>query len=312
MVPVVDASSALRRTDLNLMPALAVLLRHRHVTRAADALGIGQPAMSAALARLRRLFDDELLVRRGRVLELTPLGQALVEPLDHALAGLDRLLAVTAEFDPAVDRHSFTVAASDYVTLVLLRPLLEELYREAPGVSVSVLPVSGATVAALERSQIDMAVMPAELHRDDSTWMRSRPLFTDRYVPAVWVHNREIGDTLDREAIERLPYVGYRAEHGGGGAYVDVQLQELGIRPRVALTTLSFALMPSLLPGTPLFAFVHERLLELTPVARQLRTLRSTIDLAPISETLYWHTAAHSDPAHQWLRERIGTLAANL
>jgi LysR family transcriptional regulator, nod-box dependent transcriptional activator len=127
----VDTSSVLRRIDLNLVPALAALLDQRHVTRAAETLGIRQPAMSAAPARLRRLFGDPLLVRIGRVLELTPMGQALVEPVHDILAGLDNLLTITPAFDPKVDNRSFTIGASDYITLVLLRPLLEQLYHEA-------------------------------------------------------------------------------------------------------------------------------------------------------------------------------------
>ena len=112
-IAVVDVSAALRRADLNLLLPLQALLEHRHVTRAAEAVGIGQPAMSAALARLRRLFDDPLLVRSGRVLELTPMGQALLEPTHLALTSLEQLFATTPRFDPAVDSRTFTVVASD-------------------------------------------------------------------------------------------------------------------------------------------------------------------------------------------------------
>ncbi|MGH3172205.1 MAG: LysR family transcriptional regulator, partial [Trebonia sp.] len=146
-----DVSNALRRMDLNLIMPLNALLDQRHVTRAAESLGIGQPAMSAALARLRRLFNDPLLVRNGRVHELTPMGQSLVEPVRAVLTGLEQVLATTPHFDPGTDERVFTVVASDYVTLILLRPLLERLYREAPRVAVKVIPVSRATEEELER-----------------------------------------------------------------------------------------------------------------------------------------------------------------
>ena len=112
-----DISDALRRMDLNLVLPLDALLEERHVTRAAESIGIGQPAMSAALARLRRLFGDPLLVRNGRVHELTPMGQSLVEPVRAVLTGLEQLLATTPHFDPGTDERTFTVVASDYVTL---------------------------------------------------------------------------------------------------------------------------------------------------------------------------------------------------
>jgi DNA-binding transcriptional LysR family regulator len=308
---VMDTATVLRRADLNLLPALAALLEQRHVTRAAQTIGIGQPAMSSALARLRRLFGDPLLVSRGRVLELTPLGQALLEPVHEVLAGLEHLLTVTPSFDPRTDSRSFTIAASDYVTLVLLRPLLEQLYRDAPGIAVTVMPVNLTTPLGVERAQLDLAILPAEVVGDRMSAMRRRALFTDHYVPAVWSRNQEIGETLDRDDMHRLPYVRYHDE-GSGPAYIDVQLAALGITPRVALTTLSFAVLPSLLPGTQFFGFVHSRLLRLSHLDRDLRILTTPIQLDPIAQHMYWHPTRHTDPAHHWLRERITTLAANL
>jgi LysR family nod box-dependent transcriptional activator len=306
-----DISDALRRTDLNLLLPLDALLEHRHVSRAAESVGIGQPAMSAALGRLRRMFGDPLLVRNGRVHELTPLAQSLVEPVHAALTSLEQVLATQPHFDAAVDARDFTVVASDYVTLILLRPLLERLYAEAPRVAVNVIPVGLATELELERAQVDLVIMPREL----SPGMRRFPhrtLFTDHYVAAVWNQNREVtGDSIDREQLERLRYVQYNPA-SGGPAYIDRRLAELGIEPNVALSTLSFTLVPFLLPGTSLFAFVHERLVRTAALRRELKILQAPLSLEPITETMYWHPVLHNDPAHHWLRECITTLATNL
>jgi DNA-binding transcriptional LysR family regulator len=137
-----------------------------------------------------------------------------------------------------------------------------------------------------------------------------RRLWTDRYVPAVWAQNRDVGDVLDRETIERLPYLRYNGM--GGDSFIDIQLTARGIRPRVTLSTQNFTLVPSLLPGTSLFGFVHERLIAAFNLRRELRVLDTEIEFSPISETMYWHPVFHRDPAHHWLRERVGTLAANL
>jgi DNA-binding transcriptional LysR family regulator len=305
-----DVSAALRRVDLNLLLPLQALLTHRHVTRAADELGIGQPSMSANLARLRRLFGDPLLVRSGRVLELTPLGQALVEPLRTALVGVQQLLATSPDFDPAVDQRRFTLVASDYVTLVLLRPLIEQLFREAPGVVVNTIPVNGTTALALDNAQVDLVIMPRELTLHGMGGFPHRQLWTDRYVPAVWSQNHDVGDVLDRPAMERLPYVRYNGV--GGDSFIDIQLTARGIAPRVAISTQNFTLVPTLLPGTSLFGFVHERLILASHLRRELRVLETEIEFSPISETMYWHPVFHRDPAHHWLRERVSTLAANL
>jgi LysR family nod box-dependent transcriptional activator len=306
-----DVPETVRRMDLNLIVPLNALLEQRHVTRAAESVGIGQSAMSAALARLRRLFGDPLLVRSGRVHELTPLGQSLVEPVHAVLTGLEQLLTTSPHFDPATDQRTFTMVASDYVTLILLRPLLERLYREAPGVAVNVVPVSTATDVSLERAQVDLVIMPREIASAGMRQLPQRTLFTDRYVAAVWNQHREVGDTLDREQLTQLRYVKYNA-NTGGPAFVDIQLAQLGIEPHVALSTLSFTLVPWLLPGTSLFAFVHERLVSSTPVRRELRVLEPPVPLQPIAETMFWHPVFHNDPAHHWLRECVTTLAANL
>ncbi len=306
-----DVSLALRRLDLNLLVPLDALLEHRHVTRASDAVGIGQSAMSAALGRLRRLFDDPLLVRSGRVHELTPLGQSLVEPVRAVLVGIEQVLVASPEFTPGDDVRTFTVVASDYVTLILLRPLLERLYVEAPRVAVNVIPVGDTTTAELERAQVDLVVMPRELATPAMRRFPHRALFTDRYVAAVWRQHREIGDELRREQLEELRYVRYRA--GGGAAYVDMQLAAMGIEPVVALSTLSFTLVPWLLPGTSLFAFVHERLLAHSmPVRHELKILQPPVPLQPIVETMFWHPVFHDDPAHHWLRECVLSLSVDL
>jgi len=307
----VDVPAAVRRVDLNLLIPLSALLELRHVSKAAEAVGIGQSAMSAALARLRRLFDDPLLIRNGRVHELSPVGQSLVEPVRAVLVGIDQMLVTKPHFDPGADERTFTVVASDYVTLILLRPLLARLYSEAPRVAVNVIPVSRATEVELERAQVDLVVMPRELTSPTMRRFPHRTLFTDRYVGAVWNQHRDVGDTLDREQLSRLRYVRYN-NVGGGAAYVDSQLADMGIEPDVALSTLSFTLVPWLLPGTSLFAFVHERLVRSMPIRRDLKILAPPVPLQPIVETMFWHPVFHNDPAHHWLRECVATLAANL
>lgn len=104
------------------------------MTRASEQLSLGQPAMSAALARLRRHFDDPLLVRDGRTYRLSTFAESLLEPVRDAMTALVAATDRPTTFDPATDARSFTVATSDYAALVFMRPLLAQLAREAPGV----------------------------------------------------------------------------------------------------------------------------------------------------------------------------------
>ena len=307
-----EVTAALRRVDLNLLVHLDALLEHRHVTRAAEATGIGQSAMSTALARLRRLFDDPLLVRNGRVHELTPLARIVAEQVRAVLVATDQLLGTSPAFDPASDRRSFTVVASDYLTLVLLRPLLEALRDEAPGFRVNVVPVSGSTAADLSRSKVDLIIMPRQLATADMRGFSHRSLFTDRYVAVVWRGNTEVGDRIDSHGLETVRYVRHLSPTMGD-SLIDHYLAGLGIHPEVALATHSFTLVPWLLPGTSLFAFAHERLVTAAAVRDQLRVVECEMPLPVLTETMFWHPIFHDhDPAHRWLRERIAELAQDL
>jgi LysR family transcriptional regulator, nod-box dependent transcriptional activator len=305
-----EASPALRRLDMNLLLPLKALLETRHVTRAAEQVGIGQPAMSAALARLRRVFGDPLLVRSGRGMELTPKAYALIDPVDAAIASLEQMLSVRPTFDPRSDERTFTVVATDYVIFMLIRPLLSEFYREAPRIVIRAVPWTVTTPLALERSQVDLVILPREVATPGMAHFPQMTLWHDHYVPAVWRHNTEVGEVLDIAAMERLPYI--RFSQPDLEEYVDVQLEAHGVRTNVALSTPNFTLVPTMLLETPCYGFVHQRLFRALPYRRDLRTLKCPINLNPIVEVMFWNQVFQNDPAHQWLRHRISTFAATL
>src|SRR5689334_14098640 len=126
--------------DLNLLAALDALLAERNVTRAGRRLGLSQPAMSEALARLRRHFGDELLVRVGNRYELTPLAVGLVDRVQAAVAGVERVFSAAPEFDPADSTREFTLLVSDYATSVLGPPLAAAFARSAPHARLRLCP----------------------------------------------------------------------------------------------------------------------------------------------------------------------------
>src|SRR3954453_7591331 len=129
---------ALGGTDLNLLLPLKVLLEEGNVTRAGQRLELRQPAMSAALARLRRRFDDELLVRSGRDYELTPFARDLLPEVQHALRLMGSAMHLEDEFDPATSQRTFRLSMSDYAISVVHEPLVRLVEAEAPGVRLSI------------------------------------------------------------------------------------------------------------------------------------------------------------------------------
>jgi DNA-binding transcriptional LysR family regulator len=306
----------LRGFDLNLVPALNALLEERNVTRAAERLSLGQPAMSAALARLRRHFDDPLLVRDGRGYRLSTFAESLLEPVREAMAALDAATAGQQAFDPATDARSFTVATSDYAALVFLRPLLAQLAREAPAVRLRLVPITLDMDDGLRRGALDVVILPMEL-AGELRGLARKGLFEDRFVLAADRDNAALAgrpglgeagtaDPIDLELLSRLPFV---AVAGEMPSLIDVRLREHGVELRVDVTTETFVIAPMLLRDTPLVSIVQERLGRLVAEQAHLRLHRCPVDIGRIVEAMYWAPRSTADPAHRWLRGRFIALA---
>src|ERR1700753_1546934 len=131
----------LNRFDMNLLIALDALLREKNVTRAGERIYLSQSTMSGALQRLRDYFGDELLVRVGRELELTPRAQTLVDPVRDILLRVQAALESEPSFDPATAARRFSIVMSDYCFLTFLRPVIKRLQEEAPGITCRVEPL---------------------------------------------------------------------------------------------------------------------------------------------------------------------------
>ena len=171
----------LHRLDLNLLLAFDALISERNVTKAAERMSVGQPAMSASLARLRKFFDDPLLVRQGRSLVPTTRALGLIEPIREALDTIESTVRANREFDPRTNHRTFTLMASDYVLLLLLGPLLAELEVEAPNLCFTVRPIAADFAEQINSSRLDLLVFPEELVPDDMQ-ANSERLFTDRLL----------------------------------------------------------------------------------------------------------------------------------
>lgn len=299
----------LQRVDLNLLVAFDALMAERSVTRAAERMAVGQPAMSASLARLRALFDDPLLVRDGRSLVLTPVAESLVGPVRQSLSLIESVLGQRRTFDPASEARTFSLLASDYVLVVLLRSLLSELRREAPNVRINVRPISADYADQLRRGLIDLFIVPRELEQSGVP-LHCEDLFTDRLVCATDVENREVGEVITREQFETLPYLAY--EGGALPSSTQKQLRALGIHRPVDVTTQSFVAAPLLLRDTPFFTVVYERLGRSLAAQARIRLLEPPFDLAPVTEAMFWSPRHEDSPAHRWLRERVRQSAASI
>jgi len=284
--------------DLNLLVALDALLRERNVTRAGQRIGLSQPAMSGTLGRLRDLFRDDLLVRVGRNLELTPLAQELIEPVRQCIARIEDMIQHRRAFDPAHEQRVFTIAASDYAAYLLLPPLLERLTGEAPGITVKFTRLDGRSLELLSEDRVDFVIMPSEIE----TNFPGELLFIDHWVCAVWSQHPDLGATLSEAQFGALPHLGYELSERDGHSVADHHLAGLQIRRHMAATTESFLVAPFLLRGTRLITLAHRRLAERVKAAADIKTFEPPYPMPDIHESLYWNPRHSSAPPHTWLR----------
>ncbi|HEY0712724.1 MAG TPA: LysR family transcriptional regulator [Polyangia bacterium] len=299
---------SLRGIDLNLTVVLSALLTERSVTRAARRLGLSQSATSHALARLREVYADPLLVRSGRRLDPTPRAIALRPSLDRALAELAGTIRNEPAFDARTARRSFVIGTADYGQGILVEPLLQRLRREAPGVDLS-LNAFPNMVELLDSGSMDLALSPPlELPRGFS----SKKLFTDGFMCVVRSgHPIVRGPHLSLSRYLSLPHL-LVAPSGSTGSVVDSELARRGHSRRIVLTVTSFLAAPIVVADSDLISTGPVRLLQRMLKPYRLRGLAPPIPFKRFEIHMLWHSRRDHDPAHIWLRELLTSVCAEL
>ncbi|MBP6994638.1 MAG: LysR family transcriptional regulator [Phycicoccus sp.] len=301
---------ALGGVDLNLLLPLKVLLEEGNVTRAGQRLDVSQPAMSAALARLRRRFDDELLVRAGRDYELTPFAVELLPEVQRAVRLLARALQVEESFDPATSDRVFRVAMSDYALAVVHERLVALIGAQAPGVRLEIANID-PDARRSDRVLIDYDALIAPLGLGFPG--RARPLWRDRMVLVVDRANPFLHEgTLDLDDLRTMPHAA--ATFGPGILTpVDRMFGELGIERRIKMQVAGFLPLPFVVRGTDLVAVVPERLARIHGAPRgAIVVLEPPFAELVLAEGYWFDPDRTSDPAHRWFFGILDDLALEL
>ncbi|MGU3437715.1 LysR family transcriptional regulator [Actinomycetes bacterium M1A6_2h] len=288
--------------DLNLLVSLDALLQNRSVTKAAQQLSLSQPALSAALARLRRHFGDELLYRVGNEYRLTPLAAELRGRARLALDGVERVFSSQPEFDPSESTREFAMLVSDYGISVLGDTVAALLAEEAPHARLRFAPTSPDVVGHADRTLLgsDVLLMPHGFITD----LPHIDLYQDEWVIVVSSDNDSVVDALTNDQLRTLPWV--LVYHGQTASTPAArQLRMMGIEPTVQVVTESFLTVPSLIVGSARIALLQQRLVRLLPLNAGIRTLPSPVPLAPMVEAMWWHPVYDRDPEHVFLRDLV-------
>lgn len=279
--------------DLNLLAVLDALLEERSVTRAAARMGLSQPAMSNALARLRTTLGDPVLIRTTNGMVPTTKGSALGRVAASTLREVRRTLG-EATFDPKTSRRAFTISASDYVSCVVVPPLLRRLSSEAPDVRLHVLPLEPEL--PLEKLETELDLTLGVFPKAPRSIRRTR-LFSDRSVVVTPIGHPFLRTRRTLRDLVRFRWLRI-ASHGESHGLVDSVLAKHGLERRVVATARTFSLA-QIVTGTDLIVFMPERL---------AKTMHDVV-IVPIATPLpkldvdaLWHARAHDDPAHVWFR----------
>jgi DNA-binding transcriptional LysR family regulator len=283
--------------DLNLLRVFDAVLHEGGVTPAAARLGLTQPAVSNALARLRKLFGDPLFVRTPAGMDATPFARELAEPVRQALALLESALAHGPGFDPATATRAFRFYMSDLGQIEFLPPLIERAESRAPGVRLEAVALDVEHIgAALAAGTLDLAIgfLPAL-----GPPVQRRALFRDPYACLMRAGHEIQSMTRKRFLEASHVLVSYR----GGHRVIEEAFERAGIR--AALRVPHFTVVPLVLERTDLVLTLPSRVARVYERQGKLKALPLPLPIPMADVGVHWHERFEADPGNRWLREQV-------
>jgi DNA-binding transcriptional LysR family regulator len=297
------------RYDLNLLPVFLALIEERSVTRAAERLGITQPALSNALTRLRAMLLDPLFIRERYGMQPTQKAMELAPVIAAALASLDEVVLGQQVFDPAKAKQLVTIAPNSYVEFVLVPAIVARLRERAPGISLRLTPygsdlaetgvVSGATALALGRFV------------DPPDNLVVQHLMDEGLSCIVRAGHPQIDQRITRRQYEQLKHVNMLPP-GRLRAGLFQVLEREGLKREVAVSVTHFLAIPEVVAVTDYCATLPNLICRRLANDQRLKILPTPVDLGTFPVEMAWHVRYRHDPAHVWLRSLIGEVAQEL
>ena len=289
----------IRKSDLNLLPALAVLLEERSISRAAARHHLSQPAMSRVLQRLRETFGDELLVRTATGYELTARARRLQQDLQSLLPEVDRMLR-GARFNPLTAADTFRVCGPDSASILIASRLPGRLKALAPGTQLELLAWHDKAFEDVTHGRVDLLLWANQVPSP----LLSRELVEDDII-CVLCKRHPIGNaTLTKEAYLRYPHV-LLTLFSPWGSIVDRVLAKNNQQRRIGLRVPYFGAAVLAVPGTDLIATLPRRSAEIYAGSAPVRTAPFPFKIAQLRYLIAWHPSTNEEPALVWFREQL-------
>jgi len=309
----------LHGVDLNLMVALNVLLREKSVTRAAEFLGITQPAMSNALKRLRQLFDDPLLVRTSEGMKPTERAQELAPNVRDLLIQVEQVVQPVNEFEPEKSNHFFRIAVSDYAECTLMPAVVNELRERAPSIAIDIMAPSDVNAHDVEQGFVDFVInrfdeLPQSFYqtllwRDNfaCVFASDNPIrhkFNfESYMNAkhIWVSKTGmgVGVGVNPDDVQRL-------------GWVDAALNCIGEKRKINVFSRHYQAALQMAEVGEMIVTLPSKAAMLQKHNPNLKSVPPPFLIPPLELTMAWSPLLHFNPAHQWLRRLVAEVAHKL
>ena len=309
----------LKNIDLNLLVYLDVLLLKRNVTRAAESLGISQPAMSNGLQRLRKLFNDPLLVRTSNGMSPTERAERLQPLVREIIMSVEKAVESEQAFEPARATRVFRISVSDYTESTLVPRLLRHMRSRAPNITLDFLTPSDVTFEDLEHNHVDMVInrfdsLPESLHQR-TVWHDSFSCLVSQHNPIrydfnldnyllanhIWVSKTGMGVGVGVEpaAVQKL-------------GWVDDALAEIGKKRRIRVFTRHYQAAMKLAEARDLVVTLPTRAANLVKENPEVVILDPPFEIPEIELQMAWSPLLQHTPAHHWLRGVIVEVAKDV
>lgn len=290
--------------DLNLLIALDALLDEKSVSKAAERLHLSQPAMSAALGRIREYFKDPILKLHGKTMVPTLHALKIHDELKDLLSNVDTLISKTTSFDPATSARKFKITASDYMAQVILAPLVVDLQSSAPGIKLEIVPPADSTHTLVSQGQLDVVFLPEQMLSDS---LPAEFLFEERFVLVGCETNPIMQKKVTEEAFYAAGHVAVQLGRLRPQSITEQALEARRKDRNTDIIVTSFLLAPEMIVGTDRLMVMHERLAKIFAKRIPIAIGEIPFSFPPLKEYLQYHETRADDPGLRWLIDKIKT-----
>ncbi|QIA54570.1 LysR family transcriptional regulator (plasmid) [Pantoea agglomerans] len=295
--------------DLNLLPVLLVMMEERNVTRAAERLGITQPALSNALNRLRETLNDPLFIRERYGMRPTPKAEQLAQVVGAALSSIDKVILGQQDFDPLNATRLFTLAPNSYVEFIMMPAIVARLRSCAPGIRLRLTPFGNdVTETGVISGNTDM-VLGRIVEPPDNLVVQH--LINEGLACVIRADHPLVGENLSAEQYEQLKHVNVLPP-GRMRAGLYQALEQRGLRRQVAVSVTHFLAVPEMIAVTDYCATLPRLICQHLSRDQRLRIVPAPVDLGTFPVEMGWHARYRDDPAHRWFRTLITETAQSL